>query len=142
MQPKVNVITLGTSNIEKSREFYEKGLGWKVSKSSNENFVAFQLQNLVLCLYPNHLLAEDANTAMNVEKTFKGITLSYNAYSKEEVDQILNQAVAEGAKLEKKAQNVFWGGYSGYFSDPDGHFWEVAWNPHWVLDSNGLLHLE
>lgn len=141
MQPRINVITLGTKNIEKSRNFYEHGLGWKASSASNENFVAFHTHGIVLCLYPEKLLSEDAMTQMNGQQGFRGITLSHNVANKEDVNSILKQAVEAGAKLEKEAQDVFWGGYSGYFSDPDGHFWEIAWNPHWTLLSNGTLEL-
>jgi uncharacterized protein len=141
MQPKINVITLGTKNIDKLRKFYEQGLGWKPSSSSNEHFVAFQLGGLVLCLYPENLLAEDAMTQQRHELTFRGVTLAQNVSSKTEVDAILKQAVNAGAKLQKPAQDVFWGGYSGYFSDPDGHLWEIAWNPHWTLNTDGTVQL-
>lgn len=146
MQPRINVITLGTKDLVTARAFYEQGLGWKASSISNEHFVALQLQGIVLLLYPQALLAEDAmaketSVEGDVVKGFRGITLSHNVSSKEEVDSVLNQAVQAGAKLERQAQDVFWGGYRGYFSDPDGHFWEVAWNPHWALLSNGMLEL-
>lgn len=141
MEPRINVITLGTNNIEQLRKFYEKGLGWKASSLSNEHFVAFQLGGMVLCLYPEKLLAEDAMTSLKNEQGFRGITLSHNVCSKDKVDSVLKQAIAAGAKLQKPAQDVFWGGYSGYFSDPDGHLWEVAWNPHWVLKDDGIVRL-
>jgi uncharacterized protein len=141
MQPRINVITLGTKNIKQSRKFYEQGLGWKASSTSNEHFVAFQLGGIILCLYPETLLAEDAMTTISNERAFCGFTLAHNVASKDEVDAVLKKAVASGAKLQKAAQDVFWGGYSGYFSDPDGHFWEVAWNPHWTLTNDGRVHL-
>lgn len=134
MEPRINVITLGTKNIDNLRKFYEQGLGWKASSMSNENFVAFQLGALILCLFPEKLLAEDAMTSVSNERGFRGMSFAHNVASKEEVDKVLKQAVSAGAKLQKPAQNVFWGGYSGYFSDPDGYFWEVAWNPHWTLN--------
>lgn len=141
MQPRISVITLGSKDIEKSRNFYEKGLGLKASSISNEHLVAFPLQGIVLCLYPEKLLAEDAMTKVETFPKFRGVTLAHNVSSKEEVDTLLKKAVEAGAKLEKVAQEVFWGGYSGYFSDPDGHFWEVAYNPHWKLLQNGMLEL-
>lgn len=140
MQSRINVITLGTKNIEKSRKFYE-GLGWKASSISNEHFVAFHMQGVILCLYPETLLAEDAMAKMESPQGFRGVTLSHNVSNKSEVENVLKKAVEAGAKLEKNAQDVFWGGYSGYFSDPDGHFWEVAWNPHWTLLNDGMLEL-
>lgn len=139
MQTRINLITLGVKNVLLSRIFYEKGLGWKAASISNEHMVAFQLQNIVLCLYPESLLADDAESSIH-SKGFRGITLAHNVSSKKEVDEILKEAIEAGAKLIKPAQDVFWGGYSGYFADPDGHFWEVAWNPHWPLD-NGLFQL-
>jgi uncharacterized glyoxalase superfamily protein PhnB len=141
MQPRVNVITLGTKNLERLRKFYEQGLGWKASSTSNEHFVAFQLGGIILCLFPEALLADDAMTTISSEQGFRGITLAHNVANKGEVDVILKQAVSAGAKLQKAAQDVFWGGYSGYFSDPDGHLWEVAWNPHWTLTIDGVLKL-
>lgn len=140
MQPIINIITLGTKNIDDSRKFYER-LGWKASSVSNEHFVAFHMRGIILCLYPETLLAEDAMTKMDGKVGFRGITLAHNVANKDEVDSVLKQVIEAGGKLEKKAQDVFWGGYSGYFSDPDGHFWEVAWNPHWKLLSNGMLEL-
>jgi len=138
MKPRINIITLGVQNIEQSRKFYE-ALGWKASSASNEHMVAFQGNGIVLCLYPEEALAEDANAVPS--KGFRGVTLAYNAPSKQEVDQALKKAAQAGAKIVKEAQDVFWGGYSGYFADPNDHLWEVAWNPHWPLDSNGNIKL-
>lgn len=139
MQPKINVITLGVDNIERSKKFYED-LGFVASSVSNEHFVAFQLVGIVFCLYPAQLLAEDAKTSLS-SKGFRGITLAYNVEDKKEVQQILEQAEKCGANIIKPAQDVFWGGHSGYFADPDGHLWEVAWNPHWPLGEDGLIRL-
>lgn len=139
MKPKIHAITLGVQDVAKSRKFYEESFGWKASSVSNDSFVAFQIDGMVLSLYSDELLAEDAQTKMERTRTFRGITLAHNVATKNEVDTILQHAVDSGARLEKKAQDVFWGGYSGYFSDPDGHFWEIAWNPHWTLLSNGAL---
>lgn len=141
MQPRINVITLSTKNIEKLRKFYEQGLGWKASSASHEQFVAFQLGGIILCLYPKTLLAEDAMISIDKESAFRGISLAHNVASKSEVDTVLKKAVAAGAKLQKPAQDAFWGGYSGYFSDPDGHLWEIAWNPHWELNKDGVMKL-
>lgn len=140
MQPRINVVTLGVKDLEKSRHFYEKGLKWKTSSASNEHFVAFHMHGAILCLYPDSALAEDAMTKSE-RQGFRGITLAHNVSSKNEVDIILQQAMDAGAKLIKPAQDVFWGGYSGYFADPDDHFWEIAWNPHWPLQSDGMLKL-
>lgn len=141
MQPRISIVTLGVKNLEKSRKFYEEGLGWKVSSASNEHFVAFQMHGVILCLFPELLLAEDAMTKISSEPGFRGVTLAHNVANRGDVEVILNQAIAAGAKLIKPAQDVFWGGHSGYFADPDGHLWEVAWNPHWTLQSDGMLQL-
>lgn len=121
MEPKITVITLGTKDIKKSRLFYESGLGWKASGASNEHFVAFQLQGLIFCLFPEELLAQDATVAPSQMQGFRGITLAHNVGSKDEVKKVIDHAVAAGAKLVKPAQDVFWGGFSGYFADPDGN---------------------
>ena len=139
MEPKINILTLGVKDLKKSRAFYE-ALGWKASSVSNENIVAFQGNGVVLCLYPVDLLAEDA-LSEPYKEGFRGITLAYNTSSKDEVNETLAYASKIGATIVKEAQDVFWGGYSGYFADPDGHLWEVAWNPFWPLGIDGMLAL-
>ena len=140
MEPRINIITLGVSQISKSRKFYEK-LGWKASSASNENIVIFHSNGAALALYPEPMLAADAEVDPTERKGFRGVTLAYNVADKSEVAKFLDQAKAAGGKIVKQAQDVFRGGHSGYFSDPDGHLWEVAWNPHWPLQKNGLLKL-
>lgn len=140
MDQKITVITFGVKNIKRSREFYEK-LGWKASLMSNDDFVAFQTNGIVFCLYPEHLLAEDAKVDSK-KSGFSGVTLAHNVSNKTDVQKILNEAERAGGKITKHAQDVFWGGHSGYFTDPDGHLWEIAWNPHWIFDSNGMVQLQ
>jgi uncharacterized protein len=140
MKPRITVITLGVSNLERSRAFYVEGLGWKASTSSNEHITFIDAGGVVLALYPREALAEDAK--VNADGSgFGGITLAHNVAAKAEVDAALDAAVTAGAKLLKPAQEVFWGGYSGYFADPDGYAWEVAYNPHWKLDEEGRVML-
>ena len=128
MKPMINMITLGVQDLERATRFYEEGLG--LPRKAFEGKVAFfELKGSWLALYPWGALAEDA-TVDSQGDGFRGVTLAHAVSSKEQVDQVLNQAVEAGATLVKPAQDVFWGGYSGYFSDPDGHLWEVAWNPH------------
>ena len=122
------MITLGVQDLERAISFYEKGLGLPI-KSFEGNVAFFELKGSWLALYPWDALAEDATVDCQGDG-FRGVTLAHAVSSKEQVDQALNQAVEAGATLVKPAQDVFWGGYSGYFSDPDGHLWEVAWNPH------------
>ena len=140
MRQKMNLITLGVSDLEKSLEFYEKGLKWEKSTSSTGDLVLFELGGMVLALYPRKLLAEDATVEDNLTG-FSGITMSYNAKSEREVDEVMGEVKNLGAEIVKPPQKVFWGGYSGYFKDPDGHLFEVAFNPLWGFDENDDLDL-
>lgn len=140
MRQKLNIITLGVSDLRRSLEFYEKGLGWKKSSASQDNIIFFPLGGMVLALYPRELLAEDA-TVPAKGSGFSGITIAYNAKSEKEVDEVLAEVKKLGAAIVKPAQKVFWGGYSGYFKDPDGHLFEVAYNPFWGFDANDNLEL-
>jgi len=140
MEQRISLITLGVSDLTRSRRFYEQGLGWQVSSSSNEQIVFFQVGSLALALYSRTALAEDAHLA-NGGDGFGGITLAYNVRRREDVDTILAEVQAVGARLLKPAEEVYWGGYSGYFADPDGYPWEVAWNPFWELREDGSVQL-
>lgn len=140
MRQKLNIITLGVENIERAVNFYEKGLGWKRSKLSQDDLIIFSLGDMALALYPRNLLAEDA-TVKNLPMGFSGITIAYNAKSEKEVNTVLEEVKKLGATIVKPAQKVFWGGYSGYFKDLDGHLFEVAYNPFWELDENDNLKL-
>jgi uncharacterized protein len=140
MRQKLNLITLGVSDLEKSIEFFEKGLKWKRSSSSTDNLALFPLGGMVLALYPRKLLAEDAMIEDN-PTGFSGITISYNAKSEREVDEVMGEVENLGVKIVKPPQKVFWGGYSGYFEDPDGHLFEVAFNPLWEFDENDNLDI-
>ena len=134
MRQKLNLITLGVREFQRARDYYQKGLGWKPSRASADDIVFFAMGGVVLALYPREKLAEDA--AVDPRGSgFPGITLSYNTKSQGEVDAVLRAAQAAGAQIVKPAQKTFWGGYAGYFADPDGFLWEVAWNPDWPLDA-------
>lgn len=130
MKPRISLITLGVGDLPRSRAFYER-LGFAARQESTEDIAFMGMANgLVLALFPREKLAEDAHA--NPDSTssgFPGFTLAHNVASPEEVDAVLAEAVAAGATLQKPGQKVFWGGYSGYFADPDGFFWEVAYNP-------------
>lgn len=140
MRQKLHLITLGVNDFEKSVAFYEKGLGWKRSAASMDELALFPLGGITLALYPRQELAADA-TVKNTGAEFAGLTLSHNAKSEKEVDEILALVQQLGATIVKPAQKVFWGGYSGYFKDLDEHLFEVAYNPFWEFDGQGNLKL-
>ena len=131
MKPRISMITLGVSDLDKSIKFYKEGLGFPRMESSPE-IAFFTLNGSWLSLYIRESLAEDA-TVSPEGSGFNGFTLSHNVASESEVDQIIENSVSVGAILVKTPQKVFGGGYSGYFKDPDGYLWEVAHNPNfWV----------
>lgn len=135
MRQKLNLITLGVGDFDRAVNFYEHGLGWKKSDKSVESLALFPLGGVVLALHPRHEL--EADTTLSYQPTqFSGMTISYNAKSEQEVDEVLRQVAALGAVIVKPAQKVYWGGYSGYFKDLDGYLFEVAYNPYWPLDDN------
>ena len=140
MQQRLTLITLGVRDLSRALDFYEKGLGWKRSAASQDAIAFFSLGGMILSLYSRESLAEDAR--LPAEGTgFSGITLAYNAKDREEVDAVLKRAAKAGAEIIKPAEEVFWGGYSGYFRDPDGHLFEVAHNPFWELNERGQVVL-
>ena len=131
MKPRISMITLGVRDLPAAVQFYEQGLGFPRMESEPE-VAFFTLNGTWLGLYGREALAEDATVPANGEG-FEGFALAHNLQSEAEVDQVMAQALQAGATLVKKPQKVFWGGYSGYFKDPDGHLWEVAHNPYfWV----------
>ena len=131
MKPRISMITLGVRDLAASVEFYEKGLGFPRMESP-PSVAFFPLNGTWLGLYGREALAEDAQVPAD-GSGFAGVALAHNVASEQEVDEVVAQAVAAGATLVKPPQKVFWGGYSGYFKDPDGHLWEIAHNPlFWV----------
>ncbi len=140
MRQKLNLITLGVDDFQKSVNFYEKGLGWKKSDKSMDGLALFPLGGITLALHPRQELADD--TTLNYQPSgFAGLTISYNAKTEAEVDEVLKQVEELGATIVKPAQKVYWGGYSGYLKDLDGYLFEVAFNPFWGLDENDNLVL-
>jgi catechol 2,3-dioxygenase-like lactoylglutathione lyase family enzyme len=138
VEQRVSLVTLGVADLDRARRFYEAGLGW--TRGNTDDGVAFyQLPGMILALWSRESLAEDAGV---VDKGgIGGIALAYNARSEADVDAVLAEARAAGATILKAAAKTFWGGYSGYFADPDGHPWEVAWNPHWSFGEDGSVRL-
>ena len=131
MKPRISMITLGVRDLARSVKFYEEGLGFP-RRDSPPEVAFFTLDGTWLGLYGRDALAEDA-TVSAAGEGFAGVALAHNVMSPEQVDAVIQQAAAAGATIVKVPQKVFWGGYSGYFADLDGHLWEVAHNPHfWV----------
>jgi uncharacterized protein len=136
MEQRISLVTLGVDDLPRARRFYEDGLGWQ-AKDAPEGVVFYQLPGIALALFGRDDLAEDAHHV--IDGRFSGITIAINQRSEADVDAVLAQAVAAGATILKPAERVFWGGYSGYFADPDGHVWEVALNPQWTINDDGTL---
>ncbi len=128
MKQKLSIVTLGVENIEKSKEFYEGVLRFSPTKDSNENVVFYDMGTMQLGLFQWEELAKDAGVDKAGEG-FRRFAIAHNEPSKEAVDTLFAELKEKGVKIVKEPEEVFWGGYSGYFSDPDGHLWEVAFNP-------------
>lgn len=139
MEPRLSFVTLGVADIARARAFYDR-LGFIASSASNANVTFYDAGGVVLALFGRSALAEDATVEDSVPG-FAGVAIAHNVRSEADVDAALAEAVAAGAKLVKPGQKAFWGGYSGYFSDPDGHLWEVAFNPFFPLDAAGRVQL-
>jgi len=132
MEPRISIITLGVADLERSTRFYRDGLGLP-HDPEYKGIAFFPLQGTWLALYPRDALAADAHLDP-AGSGFSGVTLAHNMRTREEVDHLLERAAAAGAQITKPAEEAEWGGYSGCFADPDGHIWEVAWNPNFPLD--------
>jgi catechol 2,3-dioxygenase-like lactoylglutathione lyase family enzyme len=132
LEPRISIITLGVSDLARSTEFYRDGLKLPL-RPGGGGIAFFELKGTWLALFPREELAADATVDAG-GTGFRGFTLAHNVRSKTEVDAALQEAEVAGATIIKPAQDVFWGGYSGYFADPDGYLWEVAWNPHFSIE--------
>ena len=139
MKQAISFVTLGVGDLARSRQFYA-ALGWKESSSSNADIAFFQAGSVAFALFQREALAEDANVAAQ-GSGFSGVTLAHNVESEEAVVNTIAEAVAAGATLVRPADKVFWGGFRGYFADPDGFLWEVCWNPFFPLDEQGNVCL-
>jgi catechol 2,3-dioxygenase-like lactoylglutathione lyase family enzyme len=139
MSIRLSVVTLGVTDVGRARRFYE-ALGLVAGSPSNDAVVFFDMDGVILALYGWEALAADAGIAAS-GSGFPGITLAWNRPDPAAVVAALEAAVAAGGRIVKPAEAVFWGGYSGYFADPDGHLWEVVHNPFFPLDATGAAHL-
>lgn len=140
MEQRLNIVGLGVTDLARARRFYCDGLGWRESAAGNESICFIDAGGVVLGLIGREALAEDAGVPAD-GRGFAGVTLAHNVASEADVDRVLAEAVEAGALLIKPATKTDWGGYSGYFSDLDGHLWEVAHNPFFPLDADGKVQL-
>ncbi|WP_416138076.1 VOC family protein [Halomonas sp. HK25] len=140
MEQRISLITLGVGDLARARRFYEEGLGWEVGLAVEGEVVFFQLNGLILSLYSRAALARDAGVG-GESGGFAGIALAHNVRSEPEVDLVLSETERAGGRIVKPASRAEWGGYSGYFADPDGHLWEVAYNPAFPIDAEGNTRL-
>ena len=141
MEQRLSVVTLGVADLARAESFYE-AMGWKRGNQHGE--VAFyQAGSIVVALFARTMQAADAGLppAAGKPNGFGGMILSYNTRGRDEVDTVLAQAAAAGGTIMNAARDAAWGGYSGYFADPDGHIWEVAWNPEWHVGMDGSITL-
>ena len=138
MKPRITLITLGVDDLQRAVRFYRDGLGLKTEGIVGTEFeygavAFFDLQaGLKLALWPRKSIAHDSGIALG-RPNATDFTIGHNVSSKVEVDAVMEQAKRAGAVVVKPAQDTFWGGHAGYFQDPDGHLWEVAWNPQWAV---------
>ena len=139
MEPRISLVTLGVIDLSRAVAFY-KALGWRASPASTDEVVFFQANGLALALYERAALAGDAGVPDD-GGGFGGIALAHNTRSRAEVDAIFDGAIRAGAEPTSPPQDTAWGGYSAYFADPDGHLWEIAWNPFFPMDAAGNLSL-
>lgn len=140
MKPAVSLITLGVKDLAASHAFYTETMGWKTDSKPEDGVLFFPLNNIVLGLFGRSALAEDAHVRDD-GKGFPGFSLAHNLGSMEEVDALFADLKRKNAEIVKPPKKVFWGGYSGYFKDPDGFLWEVAWNPGWTVNADCTVTL-
>lgn len=142
MEQRVSLITLGVRDVPRARRFYEQGLGWQASSVSSDTVAFYQVGPLAFAVWGEAALARDAGqTEAPAAPAFRGVALAHNVPNPQLVEVLLAEAEQAGGRIVRPAQETEWGGYSGYFADPDGHLWEVAWNPGFPLDADGALKL-
>jgi predicted lactoylglutathione lyase len=138
MEQRVSLVTLGVRDLARARAFYET-LGWRTNAAPGDEVVFFQAGGMIIALWGRAELAEDSGVGDS--GGWGGITLAHNVRSPAEVDAVIAEAEAAGATVTRPGAATFWGGYSGAFTDSDGHAWEVAHNPHWTLAEDGSVSL-
>ena len=141
MEQRISLITLGVTDLQSAVAFYENVIGWKPDPSP-PGVVFFDLNGLVFALWPHDELAKDVSIAAGSVPSYRGYSLAHNVRSEAEVDAIFARLKQHGATILKQPQKALWGGYSGYFSDPDGHVWEIAYNPFWTIQEDGRVSMK
>jgi uncharacterized protein len=136
VEQRISLVTLGVADLTRARTFYER-LGWQGQEV--EETVFFQTGGIVLVLWGRDKVADDAGLEDGGTDGFGGMTLAHNVRSRVEVDEVLDQAASAGAEVTRAARETFYGGYAGFFTDPDGHVWEIAYNPGFALDRDGAI---
>ncbi|WP_372369537.1 VOC family protein [Candidatus Uabimicrobium sp. HlEnr_7] len=140
MEPRITIVTLGVKDLQRSYDFYCRGLKFPTNSDIKDGILFIQTQGTRLALYPFEKLEEDIGIEFPQQHTgFRGITFAHNTKKRQDVDAVLQLAQQSGGTIEKAAQDVFWGGYSGYFSDPDGYLWEVAYADSFQFNEDGSL---
>jgi uncharacterized protein len=138
VEPRISLVTLGVRDLSRSVKFYREAFGWKTGYAKGDPIAFFQLNGLVLGVFSRRGLAEDAAVSPR-GNGFRGVTLAHNVRTRRHVLAIFARVKKRGATIVKWPRRTDWGGFSGYFADPDGHLWEVAYNPDWRLDRKGAV---
>ena len=138
MEQRLSLVTLGVRDLARARRFYE-AMGWRTGAAPDDDVVFFQAGGMIVALWDRAELARDS--AVEDGDGWGGVTLAYNVSSPEEVDAVIDEAQAAGARIGRQPGQTFWGGYSGVFVDPEGHPWEIAHNPHWTVGPDGSTTL-
>jgi len=141
MEQRLSLITLGVADLQRAVDFYERVVGWK-TEASPPGVVFFDLNGVVFALWPHDELAQDMGMAGDNLSTYRGYSLAHNVRNEAEVDEIFARLKSHGASILKQPHKTFWGGYSGYFADPDGHSWEIAHNPFWRITNDGRVSMK
>ncbi|MGH7874575.1 MAG: VOC family protein [Candidatus Binatia bacterium] len=141
MQQRISLITLGVADLQRAVAFYEGVIGWKAAEGP-AGVVFFDLNGVVVALWPHDELAKDTELPPAAVPAYRGYALAHNVRSEEDVDAIFARLKSSGATIVKEPQKAFWGGYSGYFADPDGHIWEIAHNPFWTIEQDGRVSMK
>ena len=142
MEQRLSMITLAVTDLERSRAFYETVVGWHAAPGP-PGIAFFDLGGIVFSLFPHAEMVKEWPGEDDARRAFasRGFALAHNTRSKADVDAIFSRLREKGAAILKPPEEVFWGGYSGYFADPDGHAWEVAYNPHWQIRQDGRVSM-